>query len=697
MNSFERALLEENRIPLHEASSFFISVKQPSQTKLAHKRGMSKTAGWEDPPDETGVLEGQFTVPLEQAVSYMGGVATNLLRIMTAGLIYSRSVRGPLATELRDTINSAEWDHKGAFEYLVERMSVLAGAPHISDVEAPPPSTEPVPVIRRMLRAEQEMIGAYASLLPVLGANPMAEKVSGFMAQCQGHADKYWRLLPQEMAVGVDPPDYAEEQDVDPGMLDPTSMQADAGVSTEPPSYEDPSAIPADVKQAAARMVKWAKETPTDAELKELGRQSAVRTIAAEHGRESARRGERFGRTAGMIAGAAGGGALGYHALGRSPASTVAGAVLGGLAGRSIGGELGTELDIARHSKSAAVKMAASAMLSWVKSAEEDMSAQPQDSSMSSPTDNQSLSPVNYLQAELMGQQLQNSNEANFYKQKLMVAEQTAQQVQQQAQMQVQQVQQETAQAKMDADSAAQRVQAALDEAVKAKDDALKQTETAARMRIGQQDLRMKLLELAAQDPDATAAMNLAQTTGQASLMGAPSGEVMAPDPNAPPVDPNAMGAPQDQQVAQQGMPGQQGPAAPPAQDPSAAMGAKTSSARMLKKEAIIGHAVGGLVGAARGAYSSHKAFREGLDPVKDRVAALEQAGAQDGGFLRARALANAKAELAARELLMKHPRLAVAEKLVGDVRSGAGWGGAVERIGRKAYAAGSKAYNDKQ
>jgi len=693
MNSFERGLFAEHQIPLHEASAFFIGARRP----LAKVAGaMDKTAGWQDPPDDSGALEGQFAVPLEQAVGLMGKCAMYVLRLLNAGLVYGQSLRGPMSSAVRDAVRSGEWEHKDAFEYLVERMSVLAGAPHIPDPDMPPPSTEPVSVAQRMIRAEQEMIQAYKELLCVLGENPMRCHIKRFMGVCQRHIDQYWKLFPPTLA----PPAPAAVSVPDPAPVEPSPEEALADVEGTP---EVP---PADVKTAAARMVKWAKEAPTDEELREAGRQSAVRTIAAEHGREAARRGERAGRTAGMLAGAAGGGVLG-HALGKGhPGATLGGAALGGFAGRALGGELGTEADIARaKSKKAEIVKAASAMVSWVKKADEIGSSPTQEAPMASPTDTPELAPVNYLQAETIGQQLQNNNEARFYKQRAIAAEQAAQQAQADAAMQVQQMQQEAAQAQYEASTADQKVKAALDQVMKAKEDALKQTETAARMRIGQQNLRMKLLELAAQDPDMQAAMDLAQTTGQGTPLGQPMGSVMAPDAGLNAGPPGApMGA--DPSAAMNTPPGAAPPAGSPdmnanaggapGPDPSTMEStftpgmvqpgnAKIGSAHPFRKAAgLLGAGIGAGLGGIDRAVSTQRGIREGVTPLQTRISALE--GAQDGGYAQAAALASARKGLADRELAVAFPNQALLRNTGAGLVRGAILGDTIENKGRALY-----------
>lgn len=198
MFDFEKALRADRGwgIPTSVASGYFLEM-----TRGPAPEGHEKTAGWQDPPDETGVLEGQFEVPLEYAVQLMGNCAMHLLRLMSAGLIYSGSIRGNHASEVRCAIKCNEWDHKTAFEYLVERMTVLAGAPHIPEADMPPPSINPVDVAKRMIRAEQEMIHAYSELIAVLGGNPMKECIKEKAARCQKHLDELWMALPPELGT----------------------------------------------------------------------------------------------------------------------------------------------------------------------------------------------------------------------------------------------------------------------------------------------------------------------------------------------------------------------------------------------------------------------------------------------------------------------------------------------------------------
>lgn len=627
MNPFERALFgEDAEIPLHEASSFFLGMRRPLQ----------KTAGWQDPPDETGALEGQFEVPIENAVSLMGKCAMGALRLMNAGLIYSSSVRGPLAKETKCVLDDAVWDHKDFFEYLVSRMTVLLGAPHIPDTDMPPSSTDPVSIVQRMIRAEQECIQCCQELLAVCGKNPMCAKLKEHLSRCQGHVDRLWRLLPSGPLA---------QQPADPmGMAEHEAMETPEEEALESPEFQ--------AAEEAAGV--------------EEHKMASVRRIAASMAKQA------------ML-----------------------------------------ELKGAGHRKTAS-----SAVVRWVKTADEMTGSLDQaEAPMASPTDNQELSPVNYLQAEAIGQQLQDRREADFYKQKAMAAEQQAQQAQADAQMQVQQVQQQAAQAIQDAQNAEQKVKSALDAAIKAKDDALKQTETAARMRIAQQDLRMKLIELAAADPDQQAAMDLAQTTGQANALGQPIGTVppagaMAPDAGLNAGPPGGGAMPQGAAAAPdpQTAPGAAPPAGgadmnanagpPPGPDPSMAQGLpqmKTSEARFIEAilgmskvsspkddsvrriaPGLIGAGAGAIIGGVDQAYRTHKGVSEGVEPLQTRIADIESK--QDGSYAQAASLAKAKSQLAQRELAVAHPRDVIARKALGGAVKGGVLGFSIGNNGRQLF-----------
>src|SRR5262245_26377303 len=76
--AFARSL--SRSIPPMEAAGFFQRLK---------------TAGWADPPDETGALEGQFAAPLEQVIAKLTEVIAAKFKLMMAYHIYAESMRDP--------------------------------------------------------------------------------------------------------------------------------------------------------------------------------------------------------------------------------------------------------------------------------------------------------------------------------------------------------------------------------------------------------------------------------------------------------------------------------------------------------------------------------------------------------------------------------------------------------------------------
>jgi hypothetical protein len=369
MFDFDKALLgSQMGVPLHEASSFFLEMKQP----LAQP--MSKTAGLTDPPDETGELEGKFEVPVENVVALIQNVLVKAFSIMNATLVYENSLRGPASRDVKDAMVCNDYEYKHVVDYLTARATTLAGPVHVQDIEPPPPFTDPVSIAKSVIRGEQELIHALEELKTVLGCNPMKEKVCQFMTMAQERADKMWRALdleppaappkeprnllmhestetPEQEALESAEFDAAEQvADVEQPMEVQASVKTAGAAKALYPSKKRSKKHDKDtdliVKKTAASMAKTAKDE-TDAELREKGRQRAVANTSSEHEREKARRGERAGKSVGALAGIAGGGALGKKLVG-GKAGTLGGAVLGGLAGRGIGGEIGTEVDIAR-------------------------------------------------------------------------------------------------------------------------------------------------------------------------------------------------------------------------------------------------------------------------------------------------------------------------------------------------------------
>ncbi len=338
--AFEQAIDTRGGIPSVDAAAFFLSIKHFPATNVA---SMSKTAGWQDPPDEEGVLEGQFEVPVENAVALMGAAASKLMEVMNASMIYANSVRGLYAREVRCALN--DWDHRSTLEYLIQRMSVLAGPPHLKEPEVPPASTQPVEIAKRMIRAEQELIHVLRELKTVLGDNPSKDRIGSAMLSCQSHIDELWKALPPELC-GPKPMMPGQPNQI----AAHEAVEAPAQEAAETPEFEAAEQAagvePPDHGAAKTASAKHAFFTGPAALIgRSMGRSKAEQALVGQpmsyadfdKARTSAGRkaflGTGAGWRGGAVLGGTGGLALGT-ALGLDP-------VLSGMAGAGLGAGLG--------------------------------------------------------------------------------------------------------------------------------------------------------------------------------------------------------------------------------------------------------------------------------------------------------------------------------------------------------------------
>jgi hypothetical protein len=239
-------------IPLNEAASFFIGLKT-----FPEPEGHEKTAGWQDPPDEEGLLEGQFAVPKEQALQAMGRLANLYIRLMTAYHVYSNTARGKSEHHL----SGNAWNARSASEYLIKRMGVLGGPVHLEDIEAPPPSTNATEITKRMIRAEQELMAELRNFKGLVGESPMSGWVDSRLQEHQDCVDTLWKSLDPADAA---PPPPLEGMPEDPAPalpegVPPEGAPPEAAPAEEPPPEEPPAeAPPMEVTAAAMRMAKYA-------------------------------------------------------------------------------------------------------------------------------------------------------------------------------------------------------------------------------------------------------------------------------------------------------------------------------------------------------------------------------------------------------------------------------------------------------
>lgn len=410
-----------------------------------------------------------------------------------------------------------------------------------------------------------------------------------------------------------------------------------------------------------ARFKIAAAEKKTDSELKETGRERAVTSLAAEAHREKGRRGERFGQTLGSLAGAGGGALAGRKYVG-GPMGTLGGAALGYLAGGKLGKEVGTERDI--HKNAAAMRF---------QKALYKLAQEPGDAPMASPTAG-NMEATNYLNAELAGRQAQEQAESQFYKGQLQSVQQQNAQMQQQiadTQAQLDQIQQQ-------AQQAGSQIQQATQQAVAAQDEATRQTQEAARARIGAQQMRAQMLQLASQDPEMFAAQQMPPTPPGPEQMqqGAPGPEAGAEAPTEGP--PAEQAGPAGEAPAPEQPPGGGPPAegnSPPGGTMPAGPGgapvgpgagmAPAGAPPQPKTASVADRAIMGALGAGVGAGGSLWAGSQ-APRLAEKVQELE--AGQGGTFLQAARLAAARKALAGAELAQEHP---VGAALAGGLTGG--------------------------
>jgi hypothetical protein len=231
--AFESSL--SRGIPLQEAAGFLHRLK---------------TAGWGDPPDETGALEGAFVASKEQVIQQLTIVIAAKFQLMLAYHVYSQSMRGVAQHACAEVfLEHAEQERNAAEQYL-KRAAVLGGGPvHVGEILPPPASADPVGILMIMARAEQEGIAAQRELKAAVGEeNPLAFQIEQYMIEDQHHLDELWQLLPQDVQLSAS----ADEETLDPaaaggpaGMEAPPDLPLEEGAPEEG-TPEDPALPPAE-------------------------------------------------------------------------------------------------------------------------------------------------------------------------------------------------------------------------------------------------------------------------------------------------------------------------------------------------------------------------------------------------------------------------------------------------------------------
>lgn len=631
----------ENGIPLHEAAAFFLKMKTAA-------------------PDETGALEGQFAAPVEEVLAHMAEMVQNELKTHYAYIVYSESLRDFAHHSIAQELRQHAYHETEHAEFLLRRMSVLGGAVEVPDIPAPPPSSDPIEIVKTMIQMEQEGIANWQALRKLVGEdNPTRFKIEEYLTKEQEHLDELWQLLPHtEAAATAGTPPAAVDPQAGPPM---TVATPDEAVDTEA----------AAAKTAAARVERFHPETmrfhgaamklalasmsPT-VFVPEIDLEGNLKTAAARMKRANA-----------MMAEA--GPAMGKVPPPAPPPPALTGAAAG------------------QHAKMAArFKLALDAM-----------GAAP----APPPSGGQEASELDaYLAEESAAQQEQNVAEDTHYRERFTEAMQRLQQAEQAQQAAEEQVAQLTEQAAMSSETnqqalaQAQQIQdqamqqvnaantaaaAAMQKSLAASNETLQQQQLATQMRDAMQTLKTQLMGIVnTQLPPSTtmeagvsAAADQAAADQQAQEQALMGGQDPSGNQAGTPAASGDAGTPPGSST-----PGKDGPGtSPTASDPSSSPAAekktessesapdddKPSSSEKEASDRFIGGLMGAGIGAGvtalenRGRAGSNSALRGKVQKLE----AAEQAG--EGGFGNAMNIAASKMRLAAGELAEKHPHAATA------------------------------------
>jgi bacterioferritin (cytochrome b1) len=738
MNSHDFAQGLRRGIPLGVAATWYHSFK---------------TASWGDPPDETGVLEGQFAVPLEQVVAKLTEVIAAKFKLMTAYHIYAESMRGVAQHAVAEVFHEHAEQERAAAEAYLKRAAVLGGGPiHVPEIETPPASSDPVGILMIMVRAEQEGIALQHELKQMVGEdNPLTFQIEQFMIEDQHHMDEAWQMLPQDVqrqlappAEGLPPePGAAMDGAVPPAL--PPELPVEEGESAPPvaappgegpPSSEEPTVPSVPRPQRPPKPKGEAGKSEPSPEQKEAFVRG-LRELVAKHAgiaqdiidnmsdperrrlmHEQHLRGQAdevhrildMGRGDFQSAQRAARGRAGTapHPLDkvfRDPRFLAAAELEPKLAMafhkamRKLGYSGPTEPGFGTDPATAPQPNAGATVMPQA-----SMEVPGQQPPMANPPGSQQYDPVNYLEAEQIARQAQAQNEAGFYRDQAQTHAATAQSMGEQVQAIQQQLDQVQAQA---AESNAQ-IMAANQEASQANDQMLNQATLAARMRMGMQQLRAQMMEIASQDPEQLAAAAGGPTPMDVGNQAAAAAGAPAGAPGATPTGLNGdqdVAAPPDQAEpgAQPGQPGavesggqppgspQPGAGAPsdtkdapeesnrssgePAKKDNAETTVSIKKGSMLGDEfrtALPGAALGGVLGAIGGARSGKQ-----VESLRQRVDALK--GQPDaGGFGHAIDLAHTQLQLAQAEQARANPGRAALSGGLHGASLGFGLGAAV-------------------
>jgi len=167
-----------------EASAYFVGLKKFAAPAVPVA------------PDTTGMVEGQFPVPVEQVLAVLSQLVKEEFETIYAYHVYAQTLRDLSHDTIAEHFQEHADDELEHADWLLKRMAVLGGPAHVPDVSAPHPSSDPIDIIKTLIGMEQQSVASWQRLLPLVGDNPMKVKVEEYSQAEQDHLDDLWQMLP---------------------------------------------------------------------------------------------------------------------------------------------------------------------------------------------------------------------------------------------------------------------------------------------------------------------------------------------------------------------------------------------------------------------------------------------------------------------------------------------------------------------
>ena len=176
------SMRKESGINILEASTFVLGLRKMAQDAA--------------PIDITGTIEGQFTVPLDQAVGLMAQMVSNEFKTQAYYVYYGNMLRGTDRAGIAEEFEDHAKEELVHANYLLRRIGVLSpGGISIPPYPPPRPLYNSQQIIREMIVVEQIGLSLWKQLHSILGDNPMKYTVEQFLQTEEAHQDELWQFL----------------------------------------------------------------------------------------------------------------------------------------------------------------------------------------------------------------------------------------------------------------------------------------------------------------------------------------------------------------------------------------------------------------------------------------------------------------------------------------------------------------------